>query len=129
MQSGHVLLNVPNVEAAVAFYETAFGFKPCQEDRAAGWAEMRFGGMTLVFQSEVGADASTHSYAPLRPNLPPPGMELVLTRDDVLPAYIRALLAGAEPLREPALNAQGRLVASVRDLNGVVVDLCAPESA
>jgi lactoylglutathione lyase len=129
MLPAHLLFYVPDVDAAVDFYETAFGFKRHGEDHAAGWAAVRSGEVVIAFLSEAAAAAQGHPYTPLRPDHPPPGIELVLTRAEVLPAYIRALLAGAVPLHEPALKADGRMVAFVRDLNGVIVELCAPEPA
>lgn len=126
MPLGHIILYVPDVAAAMEFYETAFGFKKLHEDRATGLVDMISGKMIVSFLSEAAAKAQGHPFTPLRADTPPPGVELVLERVEVLPTYIRALLAGAVPIEEPALNALGQMAAVVRDLNGVMVEISAP---
>jgi catechol 2,3-dioxygenase-like lactoylglutathione lyase family enzyme len=129
MPLGHIIFYVPDVAATVDFYETAFGFQKHRDNRASGTVDMISGKMIISFLSEATAKALGHPFTPLRPDSPPPGIELILERVEVLPAYIRALLAGATPIEEPALNALGQMVAVVRDLNGVMVELCAPSPA
>jgi lactoylglutathione lyase len=126
MALGYIVLYVPDVAATVDFYETAFGFQKHREDRASGAVDLISGKMIVSFLPEATAKALGHPFTPLRPDVPPPGVELILERVEVLPAYIRALLAGAAPIKEPRLNAQGQMMAVVRDLNGVMVELCAP---
>jgi uncharacterized glyoxalase superfamily protein PhnB len=46
--------------------------------------------------------------------------------DDVAGAYARAVAAGAAAVQEPRQKPWGQTVGYVRDLNGVLVELCSP---
>lgn len=63
-------------------------------------------------------------YIKTDPNIAPLGIELAFTADDVDAAYAQAVMMGAIPVKEPAAKPWGQVVAYVRDLNGVLVELC-----
>ena len=54
----------------------------------------------------------------------PAGFEIALITDDVVTAYQKAIAAGAIAVKEPLQKPWGQLVAYVRDLNGILVELC-----
>ncbi len=54
------------------------------------------------------------------------GVKLGLVTEDVAGAYARAVDAGATPLKEPAEKPWGQTVGYVRDLNGVLIEICSP---
>lgn len=61
-----------------------------------------------------------------RPQEAPGGIELVFVDEDVAGAHGRALAAGAVEVAQPEVKPWGQTVAYVRDLNGVLVELCSP---
>ena len=122
MRLGYVILHVPDVAEAVAFWERAFGLAR-RFVHESGYAEMETGGTALAFA----ADALTAQHGlPLRPEGLPFGMEVGLVTPDVEAAYRRALDAGAVPVVPPGARPWGQVVGYVRDLNGVLVELCTP---
>jgi catechol 2,3-dioxygenase-like lactoylglutathione lyase family enzyme len=113
MRYRSTILYVPDVPAAVAFYESAFGLEraaaePCQE-----YMELRGEGAVLAFAHES-----------MRPA--PGAFEIWLADDDVAGALSRALDGGAELVKEPEVKPWGQTVAYVRDPGGVLVELGTP---
>jgi uncharacterized glyoxalase superfamily protein PhnB len=124
MKLTYTTLFVPEIAAAVAFYEAAFGMKAKMVHDSGQYAELEAGGTTLAFAAHalargiVGRDyvEATRGGAPL-------GFELALQPDDVGTAYARAVAAGAEPVSPPEAKPWGQMAAYVRDANGFLVAL------
>jgi lactoylglutathione lyase len=89
MRLGYVILYVPDVAQAVAFYGRAFGLAHRFTHKSGAYAELETGKMAVMQATEAGA----------------------------------ALVRDAE--RKP----WGQVVAYIRDLNGVLVELCSPVEA
>src|SRR5690349_9014097 len=100
---GGVIVYVPDAEAAAAFYERAFGF--VQEDYAQK-------SLPEFVRNQSGAR--------------PAGFEILVVNKDVDAAFKRAVDAGATPVAQPHDMPWGQRVSYVRDLNGVLVEICAP---
>jgi len=123
MQLGYVILYVPDVAKAAAFYETAFGL----ETRIiveGQFAEMKTGETALAFAEETMVEAMTGEFHRNRPGDRPAGSEIGLVVEDVPQAYWRALDAGAVGVAPPKEKPWGQIVAYVRDLNGFLVEIC-----
>lgn len=60
------------------------------------------------------------------PKARPGGFEIGLVVDDVPAAFAKAVKAGARPAAAPAAKPWGQTIAYVRDLDGVLVELCSP---
>ena len=63
--------------------------------------------------------------------LPPPGqgaseIAVVFAREEVRPAYERALAAGAQAVVEPREESWKQLVSYVRDPDGHLLEICSP---
>lgn len=56
------------------------------------------------------------------------GFEIALITNDVKQGYSHALNNGASAVKEPTIKPWGQEVAYVRDLNGIVVEICSPMS-
>ncbi len=56
----------------------------------------------------------------------PLGIELAFVTENVLAAYSKAISAGATSISEPCEKPWGQTVAYVRDIDGVIVELCSP---
>ena len=124
---GYTIVHVPDVGAAVDFYERAFGLSRRFVDDSNQYAEMETGATALAFAAEdLIAGNFTLAVNHTRPAEPPPAVELVFVEEDVQRSYDLAVAAGAFEVSKPAEKAWGQTVAYVRDLNGLLVELCTP---
>ena len=122
LRLGYVILYVPDVPAAVAFYEAAFGLAR-RFIHPSGYAEMETGATALAFASHALAEANG---LPPTSHGQPSGAEVAFVTEDVAGAFQRAVQAGAAPVVVPAERPWGQVVGYVRDLNGFLVELCSP---
>jgi catechol 2,3-dioxygenase-like lactoylglutathione lyase family enzyme len=128
MRLGYVIAYVPDVAAAVEFYERAFGLARRFVDGGGLYAEMETGGTALAFAGEPMAEKSGLPIRHNRPGDAPPGIEIALVTDDVPAAVERATAAGASLAKAAERKPWGQTVAYVRDLNGLLIELCTPVS-
>lgn len=127
MRFGYTIIYVPDVERAVAFYEQAFGLERRFVHESGSYGELETGGTALAFASHEQAGSNLPGgFTAIEPSAPPVGIEVGLVTDDVGAAYERAVAAGATPLTPPYLKPWGQTVSYVRDLNGVLVEICSP---
>jgi catechol 2,3-dioxygenase-like lactoylglutathione lyase family enzyme len=129
MKLGYVITYVPDVAATVAFYEQAFGLMPRFVHESGTYSELDTGSTALAFADEAFVSQSGISFEPARPTSPPAAVEIALVTDDVAAAVARALAAGAAAVKLPESKPWGQTVAYVRDLNGLLVELCTPVAA
>ncbi|HKE16056.1 MAG TPA: VOC family protein [Kofleriaceae bacterium] len=127
MKLGYVVLFVPDVARAVAFYERAFGLTRGFANEK--FAQMATGEVALAFgaedneRSELPAGFEFHAN---RPEASPAGIQVSFVSDDVEAAFGRAVDAGATPVVAPQRMPWGQVVSRVRDLDGVLVSLVSP---
>ncbi len=127
MRYGYTIVYVADVAATLAFYEQAFGLARRSLHESGQYGELATGATVLAFSShDTAATLFPGGYTAVQPDQPPPGIELGLVIEDVAAAYERAVAAGATPLIAPAQKPWGQVVGYVRDLNGVLVELCSP---
>lgn len=126
MKFGYTIIYVPDVAAALAFYETAFGCTLRFLHDSGTYGELDTGATTLSFASHDMADFNGFKINPARADQDAPGIEISFVTDDVPAAFTRAVDAGAAPLSDPAQKPWGQTVSYVRDLNGVIVEICSP---
>jgi lactoylglutathione lyase len=124
MELGYVVLYVPDVPAAVAFYERAFGLSVRAADPSGKYTEMNTGKTTLVFAAESLMEEAGHTFRANRPLERPAASEVGFVAKDAPAAYAAAIEAGAVPYEAPRTRPNGQVVAYVRDLNGVLVEIC-----
>jgi lactoylglutathione lyase len=124
---GYTILYVKDVLQAVAFYEKAFGLQQRFVHESHQYAEMETGATTLAFVTNELAQSNIPQgfLENDRVNLPA-GIEVGLVTDDVPSAYRQAIEASAAAVAEPKVKPWGQTVAYVRDLDGVLVELCSP---
>lgn len=132
MKLGYVILYVQDVKKTLDFHEKAFGLETRFVLPSNDYGEMNLdGSTTLAFaaeefvQSNIGnvfqrnrTDASLA-----------PGAEISFVTDsheDVPGAFQKALEAGAIAVQHPKEKPWGQVVSYVKDLNGVLVELCSP---
>ena len=124
MKLGYVILYVPDVTAAVDFYKKAFGLER-RFQHETSYAEMETGATTLAMCLESFAPTAGQ-FRLNRPGDPAPGIEIALVVPDVEVAFTRAVAAGAVQILAPTVKPWGQTVSYVRDLQGVLVELCSP---
>jgi lactoylglutathione lyase len=121
-----VIAYVPDVEAAIGFYEKAFGMERNFVAEDASFGELNTGETKLAFASEEMGD-SHYEGGFQRPSAERPfNVEIALVFDDVGAAFARALENGASSLSEPVEKPWGQVVAYVRDPFGTLVELATP---
>jgi lactoylglutathione lyase len=126
MKLGYVIIYVPDVLRAVEFYEAAFGLSRKFLHEGGDYAELATGETALAFASESLRDLNQVRALDNRIAFKPPGVEIALVTTDVEQAYAQAVSAGALAYKKPEQKPWGQTVGYVRDLNGVLVELCSP---
>ena len=126
MQLGYTIVYVPDVEAAVTFYERAFGLTRRFVHESGMYAELETGQTTLGFASEEMARMNGVAIRPNTRKDVAAGIALCLVTDDPDGAYTTATGAGAAAVKPVEEKPWGQRVAYVRDLNGCLIELCSP---
>ena len=128
MQFGYTIIYVADVAATVTFYDQALGITKRFTDDKQQYAELETGATALAFAAEAMATLNGVTIRPNRPNDVAPAVEIALVTSDVAAAYDRAVSAGAAAIHPPAQKPWGQTVAYVRDLNGLLIELCSPHA-
>lgn len=123
MRFSYTIIYVPDVTAAVEFYERAFGFERTVITPEGLYGALNTGETTLAFVGVEQADTLGTGYQLITGDAPPPGIELGFSTDDCDAATARAVGAGATPVTEPADKEWGERIAYIRDLNGVLIEI------
>lgn len=126
MKLGYTILYVPDVVAAVEFYERAFALKRRFIHESGQYAEMETGSTALGFASEALAEANGVAIRPNTPRDLAAGIEICLVTDAPEDAYAHAVASGAVPVKSVEMKPWGQKVSYVRDLNGCLVEVCSP---
>jgi uncharacterized glyoxalase superfamily protein PhnB len=126
MRFGYTIIYVADVEAAIAFYERAFGFSRRFIADDGTYGELESGETTLSFASHDLASGFLPSYRRNDPAEPPAGIEIGFVTDDVPAAWDAALAAGATAVSAPQTKPWGQTVSYVRDPEGMLVEICTP---
>lgn len=120
---GYVILYVPDVARAVAFYETAFGTPRRFLHESGTYAELETGATALAFADEL-TTPNQGAFEPNRRDKKAAAAEVAFVVDDVRAAFDHAIENGATAVVEPAVKPWGQTVSYVRDLNGFLVEIC-----
>jgi len=128
MQFGYTIIYVENVESTIKFYEQALGMQQKFLHESKQYGELNTGNTTLAFASESLAKTKCGVFVKNYRNHNPAGFEIAFVTDDVAKAYTRALKAGAIAIKEPTTQPWGQMISYVRDLNGILVEICNPIS-
>lgn len=127
MQFRYSILYVDDVPATLAFYEKAFGFKTGFLHDGKDYGELITGDTKLAFSAKSLMREIGKSPADADPKAP--CFELAFETETVAEDYARALAAGAKPVQEPTQMPWGQIISYVSDLNGFLIEICAPISA
>ena len=127
LQYAYTILYVKDVPLTVSFYCNAFGFERKMMTPEGDYAELQSGPTTIAFANlELGASNFKEGFEASKLHGKPFGMELAFTSADVDAAMKKALDHGAVLLEAAVTKPWGQQVGYVRDINGVIVELCTP---
>ena len=126
MHFGYTIIYVADVPATLLFYHKAFGLEQGFLHESAQYGELVTGDTKLAFASEDLSKSNDIKFTSNRLNSNPAGFEIALVTEDVSKAFKKAIDAGALSVQEPKQKPWGQTVAYVRDLNGVLVEICSP---
>jgi lactoylglutathione lyase len=126
MKFGWTIIYVEDVNTTVEFYERCFGLRRFFIHEGNDYAELETGDTRLAFSQYELASTSIPNYRPNNATDVPPGIEIAFISEDVPAAFAKAVEQGARPILEPQTKPWGQVVAYVRDLNGVLVELGSP---
>jgi len=124
MQLRYTILYVPDVPAALAFYESAFGLTRGFLHEGGDYGELATGATKLAFSSvelmrSLGKDPGT-------PDPARPVFELAFETDDVAGGLARAVKAGATLVQDVRAEPWGQTTAYVSTPDGTLVEICSP---
>jgi lactoylglutathione lyase len=123
---GWVIAYVPDVTAAIEFYERTFGLERNFVAEDGSFGELKTGETKLAFAAERLGD-SNFDGGFQRPSAEQPfNVEIALVLDDVPAAFGRAVENGAAALAEPKQKPWGQVVGYVRDPFGTLVEIATP---
>ena len=123
MKFGYAIVYVPHVQEAMDFYEIAFGLEKRFLHESKQYGEMETGTTVLAFADEMFVSTSD-SFRPNRQNDKAAGVEIAFVASDVIAAFRHACSSGAIPVFEPETKPWGQVVSYVRDLNGLLIEIC-----
>ncbi len=123
LRLGFVILYVPQVEEAMAFYEKAFGLHRRFLHESGEYGEMETGDTALAFAKHDAMPMTGGARSPHRDD-PAPPFEIAFVVADVAAAYADAIRAGATAVAPPVEKPWGQTVSYMRDVNGFLVELC-----
>lgn len=127
MKFGYTIIYVADVDASLAFFETAFGFARRFLHESGDYGELDTGATTLAFASlDLGHSNFPAGYISIGASLLPIGIEVALVTPSVATAHAAALDAGATEVRSPESKPWGQIVSYVRCPDGTLVELCTP---
>lgn len=126
MKLGYTLIYVTDVAQTVSFYEKAFGLQVNFLHESGHYGELKTGETALAFIKEELMNGYNFNFKPNRLADNPAGFEIAFVTDTVQEAYDHAVNNGALPLQAPEEKPWGQVVAYVKDINGVLVEICSP---
>lgn len=126
MKLGYTIIYVPNVLETISFYENAFGLRLRMLHDSNLYAEMETGDTVLAFAGNEMAGFNGFKIRENSPLTDPSGFEIAFVTDNVQMSFDTAIANGAVSASEPEEKPWGQTVSYVRDINGVLVEICSP---
>lgn len=126
MKFGYTIVYVPDVLAALAFFENAFGLSR-RFVHESGYGELDTGATTLGFATHaLGEKNLPRGYVAADTSRLPLGMEIALVTENVAAAHAKAISKGATEIAPPVQKPWGQTVSYVRSPDGILIELCTP---
>lgn len=127
MKYGYTIFYVDNVEETILFYERAFGFQRKFITPEKDYGELISGETTIAFGSiELGNSNFKKGFDKITKSERPIGMEMAFVTEEIEHDYQQALDAGAIEVEPLSQKPWGQQVGYLRDLNGILIEMCTP---
>ncbi|MGV3278123.1 VOC family protein [Rickettsiales bacterium LUAb2] len=123
MKLGYTIIYVNNVEESLAFYQKAFNLKILFLDESKAYGELDTGTTKLAFASQEAIEMSGNT-ASLHNSESKRTFEIAFLSENVEKDVTNACNNGATLIVAPAVKPWGQTVAYVKDINGVLVEIC-----
>jgi lactoylglutathione lyase len=123
---GYVIFYVVDVAKAAVFWRDAFGFTIKFTHESGEYAELSTGQTTLAFVSDNLMTLQGVRYRANRTEDEPAGAQISLTTKDPEALFARAIELGAKSIKALERKPWGQVSGFVRDVNGVLVEICTP---
>lgn len=128
MRFGYTIIYVSDVPSTLNFYKNAFNLESNFLHESKQYGELNTGNTKIAFTSNSLAQTNGVKFIKNDIESEAPGFEIALVTDNVSQAYTHAIQNGAIAINEPTIKPWGQEVAYVRDLNGIIVELCSSMS-
>jgi lactoylglutathione lyase len=128
MHFGYTIIYVSDVEATINFYKEVFSLEINFLHDSKQYGELKTGETKIAFSSNSLARSNGIKFVENKLECDAPGFEIALVTHNVKEAYRHAVSKGAIAVSEPMIKPWGQEVAYIRDLNGIMVELCSPIS-
>ena len=126
---GWIIIYVPDVVAALDFYERAFGLRRTFVNTAADFGQLDTGQTALSFASRTRAEHEIGgTYQRPDPDTDPFNVEICLVFNDPVTAFQHALATGCTSVVEPTAKPHGQTTGFVRDPWGTLIEIASPLS-
>lgn len=124
---GYVFLFVPDVAAALEYYQGAFGLRRRYLDDSGMYGELETGATVFAFaQDDFAQTGNGIRHRRNNAEDDPPGISFTLVTNDLDAAWARAVSFGVDVVSPPATKPWGQRVGYLRDPQGIIVELATP---
>lgn len=125
MEFGYAIVYVKDVKKTIEFYEMCFGLKRKFIAEGNEYGELETGSTKLAFAAVSMAEKNgVRIDSRALPNGISPIFEVALVSKNVQADFDAAVEKGALKVKAPEQKPWGQTVAYVKDLNGVLVEIC-----
>ena len=126
MKFGYTIIYVNDVKSTMDFYSKAFNLEKGFIHESLQYGEMITGDTKLAFASDSLGKSNDIIYVENNIKNKPAGLEIAFMTNEVQDNYNHAINNGALSVKEPIKKPWGQLVAYVRDINGILIEICSP---
>lgn len=130
MKYAYTILYVENVAETIEFYEKAFGFDRKFLTPENDYGELISGETTIAFASiELGNSNFKSGFEKISKSKKPFGVELAFTTENIEKDFQNAINFGATEFESITEKPWGQKVGYLRDINGLLIEICTPITA
>ena len=126
MKFGYTIIYVNDVKSTMDFYSKAFNLEKGFIHESLQYGEMITGDTKLAFASDSLGKSNDIIYVENNIKNKSAGLEIAFMTNEVQDNYNHAINNGALSVKEPIKKPWGQLVAYVRDINGILIEICSP---
>jgi len=124
---GWIIIYVPDVVAALSFYERAFALRRTFVNPPADFGQLNTGQTALAFASHARAEHEIGgTFQRPDPAADPFNVEICLVFDDPVATFRHAATTGCTPVVEPAAKPHGQTTGFVRDPWETLIEIASP---